>query len=67
MAVNKRINGKYRHGITLIGYDEHIEGNYISVWNSVKENYETLRYDVADTSFGMNNRVYHWASTFSFK
>lgn len=42
-VVNQRINGKYRHGITLIGYNGHIDGNYISVWNSAKENFETLR------------------------
>lgn len=60
-------NERKRHAVTLIGYDERIDGQYISVWNSAKEDYETLKYDGESTSFGMSSYVFHWCASYSYK
>ena len=60
-------DGESRHAVTLIGYDQRVDGNYISIWNSANEQYTTMVYDGERTSYGMNHTTYHWNQTFSYK
>lgn len=60
-------DGESRHAVTLIGYDQRVDGNYISIWNSANEQYTTMVYDGERTSYGMNHTTYHWNQIFSYK